>query len=112
MISCGAAVIAYFDGAAMVTEGKHNIISVTRVGMGIYDVTTSYAPRNVTLSAYAPGTFLAKVFSVGATIFGAVGQYNGSAITLSGGKVVVRVNIKNSAGVDADYPFACAVWEI
>lgn len=112
MIICGASVMAYFDGAAMQTDGRYNLVSVTRVGMGIYDVTTSYAPKNPALSSYGPGTFLAKVFSTGSTLYGAVGQYNGSAITLSGGKVVVRVNIKNSAGVDADYPFACAVWEI
>jgi hypothetical protein len=87
---------------------KDNLVSVTVIGVGSWDVLFSYAPRNSTLTTN--GT-LAKIVVEAGLAFGAAGFAYANA-TLSGGRVLCRVNTQNGAGVATDLSWFCKIKEM
>lgn len=87
----------YDNGLGAVVAGSSNVVSVTNMGAGLWDIVFAYVSRTANVKRFLVQSQLA---------LGDVGACDGNAVTAIGADTItIRINTRSKAGADADKSF-------
>lgn len=97
------ALVLFKLGTGVLPGASFNIVDVTNVGAGLWDVVFAYKSRTADVERFIVRAHLA---------LGDVGGCDGAVTALGATTVTVRVNTRNLAAADANKSFNCSIKEM